>query len=326
MYNILQKAEEEDQAEEDNDDDNDDDDEEYEEETPDDNNQEDNTAKDESSRGDDQEKEGEDETESQGEGIEPDKDDEYVEVDDDDDDEDEEEDVVEREGLSKNGPISVIEIGCGDVPLGAGLALELKELETQTGASTLKVVKEICCTDYSRSVVSSMQAQYRSFAKDEIRPKHSADIGNVPLKFVVADARKLDYDNRRFELILEKGTLDAMLSDQKDGVQNCVQIMRECARVLAINGYIVLVSHLNAHTERGIGWLQDVVFEGLRGGDPESGYVIEVHGNSEVQEDSKTALPGTPGPAVYIIRKKEKETSCEVEEENTSIPVKFFAY
>lgn len=264
--------------------------------------------------------------EGDGEGDELDENDGFVEVEADEEDEDEE-DAVEREGLSQNGPISVLEIGCGDVPLGAGLALELKELEEKTGESASKVVKQICCSDYSSSVQQAMRAQYKQFAEGETRPKHSADIGNIPLEFVVADARKLKFEPHSFELILEKGTLDAMLSDKVEGVKNCVQIMRECARVLAKEGFMVLVSHLNAHTERGQGWLQDVVFEGLQSGDPEAAYSIEVHGNAEIHEDSRTALAGTCGPAVYIIRKKEKETSCTNEQKaDATIPVKFYSY
>lgn len=43
-------------------------------------------------------------------------------------------------------------------------------------------------------------------------------------------------------------------------------------------GYIILVSHLNAHTESGIDWLNTVVIAGLRaGGGKYSRWEIEVH-------------------------------------------------
>lgn len=45
-------------------------------------------------------------------------------------------------------------------------------------------------------------------------------------------------------------------------------------------GYIILVSHLNAHTEGGIDWLNTVVVAGLRaGGGKHSRWEIEVHGS-----------------------------------------------
>ena len=258
-------------------------------------------------------------------------DDDVVDDDDDDDgfvedndDEDDDEDVVVREGLSKKGPVSVLEIGCGDVPLGVGLALDFKDLEENTMEPAATLVKQILCTDYSSTVVTTMKSKYRKFQKSEIISPQSTDIGNIPLDFAVADARKLDYANDSFELILEKGTLDAMLSDKEEGAQNCVQIIRECARVLTKDGYLVLVSHLNAHTEPGLQWLSDVVFEGLRGCDPDASWSIEVHGNAEIQDDSSSTPSGSPGPAVYVIRKKSRDPSVQIDD--TTIPVNFFAY
>jgi hypothetical protein len=250
------------------------------------------------------------------------------EEDEEDDDEAEEEDPVEREGLSQNGPISIVEIGCGDVPLGAGLALELNELEEKTGAPAASIVKQILCTDYSPTVVEEMKAQYRPFDELTKRPKCSAGIGDIPLEFAEADARQLPAADRSFHLVLEKGTLDAMLSDKKDGLSNCIQIVRESARVLAMDGYIFLVSHLNAHTESGSSWLQEVVVEGLQSGDSDAAWTIEVHGNAEIRDDLPGVPSGSPGPAVYIIRKKEKKDGEDSIDAlgNATIPVKFYSY
>lgn len=44
-------------------------------------------------------------------------------------------------------------------------------------------------------------------------------------------------------------------------------------------GYILLVSHLNAHTTNGIDWLNAVVVPGLRGGGISSTWEIEIHGS-----------------------------------------------
>ena len=250
-------------------------------------------------------------------------DDGFVEVGGDDDDDDDDEDAVEREGLSKKGPVSVLEVGCGDVPLGAGLALEFKEMEESTGDSAAKIFKQIICTDCSPTVVASMKTKYRNFKTSKMGLEESVDIGNIPLDFAVADARKLDYADGSFELVLEKGTLDAMLSDTEEGGQNCVKIIRELARVLTMEGYMVLVSHLNANTERGLQWLSDVVFEGLREGESSASWSIEVHGNAEIRDDS-SAPAGSPGPAVYVIRKMEKDPSAP--SEDAAIPVKFFSY
>ena len=199
-----------------------------------------------------------------------------------------------REGLFKSGLISVVEIGCGDVPLGAGLASDAELYEKTTGTAA---IQKILCTDYSETVVATIKTKFQEHGK--------------LLDFATADARKLPYPNRSFHLVLEKGTLDAMLSDKEHGTTNCVKILSECARILAIHGYILLVSHLNANTESGVAWLSDVVFEGLRQGDAKSAWLVECHGNEE-------------GAAVYIIQKKPKV--LEDASTDDTIPVQFFSY
>lgn len=227
----------------------------------------------------------------------------------------EDSDEIEREGLSKNGPISIVEIGCGDVPLGSSLAEELMKLEGCTGASILQVVKQIVCIDYSPTVIEAMQSKYTRFKQSDVRDA-STNPGHIPLSFLVADARDLSQQNRTVELVLEKGTLDAMLSDNTNGVSSCIQVVAECARILSINGYFLLVSHLNAQTDQGITWLSNVLFEGLRRGDSDVAWSVEVHGNEATSDDST-------GPCVYIIHKKAQD---DVANEETSIPVKFFSY
>ena len=253
-------------------------------------------------------------------------------------------DVPVREGLAKDGPVSILEIGCGDVPLGAGLALEFQNLTAttpppplQSTASTidytddkvdsnLSIISKIICTDYSPVVVDMMNRQYRTTELDD--NENAVDPSNVPrllnqrsdapIQFEVVDARQLPYDDSSFHMVLEKGTLDAVLSDTVKGIPDCVQIVSECARVT--RGCIVIVSHLNAHTPNGLGWLEEVVMEGLKkySVGPMSDAVsweIEVHGNAEVvvdddddndvdNEDKNGLVPtGANGPAVYVIHK-----------------------
>jgi hypothetical protein len=153
---------------------------------------------------------------------------------DDESDAGEEEVTPRRVGLVKNGPISIIEIGCGDVPLGRDLALGVKQLEPETGIKTEHIFKKVVCTDYSESVIRAM--------KEEQSQKEGADDkdtnNKLPLVYEVADARKLPYADNCFEMVIEKGTLDAMLSDKELGATNCRSIVAECARILAIGGEI----------------------------------------------------------------------------------------
>lgn len=149
--------------------------------------------------------------------------------------EDEEEELKEREGLAKNGPISVIEIGCGDMPLGRDLALELAQFEKATGASADNIVKEIVCCDYSSTVIDLCKENQRQDLQARAS-KSGGGINCVEVDYVTADARKLPYPDSNFDLIMDKGTLDAMLSDKETGASNCTKIMADCARVLKEGG------------------------------------------------------------------------------------------
>ena len=159
----------------------------------------------------------------------------------------------------------------------------------------------------------------------------------IPVLYEVGDARDLSYKNESFEIILEKGTLDAMLSDS-DGVSNCRKIVAECARLLTIGGYFVIISHLNAHVESGLEWLNNVVVPGLRStaaaGNNDFEWLIEVHG-SDVEipsddEDEEKEIE-SPGPAVYFIEKvglaKQEDTKTRSDDQQKpTIPLKFFSY
>ena len=235
--------------------------------------------------------------------------------DDDDDDEDDDDEIPARLPLwDKEQAVSVIELGCGDVPLGTELVVDLRKLQPEQHTS------KIICTDYSSACIKALQSSQETKTSDD-------DV--TSLEFVVADARKLPYPDQSFELVLEKGTLDAMISDKKHGRQNCLHTLAECARVLKAPGYMVVVSHLNAHASEGLEWLENIVFKGLGMGDRYARWLIEVHGNDggavnydddddgEEEEDGSGHL----GPAVYVIQKHPAAS-----EPPETIPVKFYTY
>jgi hypothetical protein len=152
-----------------------------------------------------------------------------------DEEEEEEEDAPERVGLAKNGPISILEVGCGDVPLGRDIAKNVKDLESTAGVEATNILKKVVCVDYSKSVIEAMKKELSEKESDDTETKPS-----VPLVYEVVDARKLPYADESYELIIEKGTLDAMLSDTKVGAGNCGLIVSECARVLTIGGEVLI--------------------------------------------------------------------------------------
>lgn len=234
-----------------------------------------------------------------------------------------------REGVAKDGPISVLEIGCGDVPLGKDLAIDLiqleKSLETELGAIT----KRIVCFDYSPTVVALMTKQKLQV---EGVPVHRIKALDATIDFQTEDARKMSYEDKSFEIILEKGTMDALLSDQKVGTANCQAVMAESSRVLTKGGYIILISHLNAHTDSGIQWLNEVVVEGLRAGDKDAVWEIEAHGNDDFEEseEERSSPQLSPGPCVYIIHKMlssaEPNSKSDDSDSPSNIQLKFFTY
>lgn len=249
---------------------------------------------------------------------------EIVEMDEEDDDD--ADSVAQRVGLAKNGPISVLEVGCGDVPLGLDLALSVQKFGNQTKQDPSQILEKIVCLDYSKSVIQTMKDEQQQSQKSE---------QSIPLLYEVGDARDLVYKNESFEVILEKGTLDAMLSDSDGlGQTNCRKIVSECGRVLKIGGYFVIISHLNAHVESGMEWLNNVIVPGLRAAGKYE-WLIEVHGSDiEIPSDDDDEGEGnekeieSPGPAVYFIEKvgvlAEKETGAS--DEQPTIPLKFYNY
>eukprot|EP00580_Thalassiosira_gravida_P009376 CAMPEP_0201650762 /NCGR_PEP_ID=MMETSP0493-20130528/41805_1 /ASSEMBLY_ACC=CAM_ASM_000838 /TAXON_ID=420259 /ORGANISM="Thalassiosira gravida, Strain GMp14c1" /LENGTH=576 /DNA_ID=CAMNT_0048126931 /DNA_START=92 /DNA_END=1825 /DNA_ORIENTATION=- len=260
------------------------------------------------------------------------------------DEEDQSDPLVEEFDPATHRPKRVLEVGCGDMPLGTSLVSDLVSMQSDTGANSLSVVEEVTCIDYSEIVVNSLienqkreqQQDQSTIAKDDTQQQAPKNASKLYPTFQALDARSLPFSSNTYDLILEKGTLDAMLSDEEEGVKNCVLIVKEMARVTSEGGAILIVSHLNANEPKGMGWLQDVVFRGLKDeflerhqnkageakgagapeeDDDEKEYVwcVEVHGGGgqylvangdEIEGEADDEAVLIYGPAVYVIRKK----------------------
>ena len=251
------------------------------------------------------------------------------EYDEDDDDDDDDDSAIIRVGLAKNGPISVLEVGCGNCPLGRDLAMSVEEHGTTIGQDPSSIIRKVICMDYSKNVIDSMKEEQKSQKINEVTSK-IMEKKQIPIFYEVVDARQLPYGDESFEMILEKGTLDAMLSDEDgNGPKNCRMIVSECARVLAIGGYIIIISHLNARVDSGIQWLNDVIVPGLREGGKNCDFQVEVHGNEvSTPSDDEEESPESPGPCVYMIEKipLSKEKKKTIQSEPSTIPLKFVTY
>ena len=251
------------------------------------------------------------------------------EYDEDDDDDDDDDSAIIRVGLAKNGPISVLEVGCGNCPLGRDLAMSVEEHGTTIGQDPSSIIRKVICMDYSKNVIDSMKEEQKSQKIKKVTSK-IMEKKQIPIFYEVVDARQLPYRDESFEMILEKGTLDAMLSDEDgNGPKNCRMIVSECARVLAIGGYIIIISHLNARVDSGIQWLNDVIVPGLREGGKNCDFQVEVHGNEvSTPSDDEEESPESPGPCVYMIEKipLSKEKKETIQSEPSTIPLKFVTY
>ena len=246
-----------------------------------------------------------------------------------DEDDDDDDSAIIRVGLAKNGPISVLEVGCGNCPLGRDLAMSVEEHGTTIGQDPSSIISKVICMDYSKNVIDSMKEEQKSQKIIEETSK-IMEKKQIPILYEVVDARQLPYGNESFEIILEKGTLDAMLSDEDgNGPKNCRMIVSECARVLAIGGYIIIISHLNARVDSGIQWLNDVIVPGLREGGKNCDFQVEVHGNEvSTPSDDEEDSPESPGPCVYMIEKipLSKDKKKTIQSEPSTIPLKFVTY
>lgn len=91
-----------------------------------------------------------------------------------------------------------------------------------------------------------------------------------------------------------------------------------------------MISHVNAHSENGMDWLNNIVVPGLRKGAGRNHWSVEVHGGDipEDQQDEENESEG-PGPAVYIIHKGEiitKEPQSSENPDPPSISLRFLSY
>lgn len=133
-------------------------------------------------------------------------------------------------------PKKILEIGCGDVPLGRDILQDLLTFQSNTGANANRVVDQIVCFDYSTVVIDLLSQEQKQNEKDTQEM-------DLRVKYEVYDARNLPFKENEFHLILEKGTLDAMLVDKDEGTENCIQIVSEAARLLACGGRLILCQY-----------------------------------------------------------------------------------
>ena len=219
-----------------------------------------------------------------------------------------------------NRPKNILEIGCGDVPLGSSLTAELNALQLSSGTNARQIVSSVECIDYSSMVIDVLNERKNQGIQQQ-RKHQTTDTKHQPIHpiYKTLDARHLPHPSNSISFILEKGTLDAMLSHPTLGPSNSISVIKEMARVVEVGGAILIVSHLNAREEKGMSWVNDVLLSGLReewlerkrekrsddDAKDEILWSIEVHGGEANESCCNVDEEQEPhfGPAVYILKK-----------------------
>ncbi|XP_041038032.1 citrate synthase-lysine N-methyltransferase CSKMT, mitochondrial [Carcharodon carcharias] len=125
-------------------------------------------------------------------------------------------------GVDKDGPRKLLDLGCGTSELGPRLYCDCP------------FPLHVYCVDFSPVAVSLMQAQFSPLPA----PGNPAS----QLHFLQADATHLlDFQSGTFDLILDKGTMDAMLR-ANDGGLAVKQALSESVRVMHAGGSVLQVS------------------------------------------------------------------------------------
>lgn len=130
---------------------------------------------------------------------------------------------------TQNENAKVLEIGCGDAPLLTSLQAE-------------KHKGELHCIDFSKTIIDSLIRDHASAREATKKSKHSSHENENynGVTFTEMDARKMSYASNTFDIVIDKGTCDAMFCDKKKGKQQVKQIIQEAVRVLKKHDYSVI--------------------------------------------------------------------------------------
>lgn len=137
-------------------------------------------------------------------------------------------------------PTRVLEVGCGNSPLCRDLAASVEWLSSQEEAARVGV--RVTAVDYSDVLVQRLAADQRKELADAGDADDQGDSGErvVPVEYLAMDARRLEFGDATFDVVVEKATLDC-LDCSGDG-EDTAAVIREVARVLAPGGVFMVVT------------------------------------------------------------------------------------
>ena len=143
---------------------------------------------------------------------------------------------------------TVLEIGCGDQPLIAGLASH-KKLE----------FCRLVAIDFAPSVVATCKRKALTTSSSSTQDSKLSKCG-LNQEYIEMDARSMNFMDQDFDFIVDKGTIDAMLCDEEKGMHNAAKIFMEVIRCLHNDGgQFMLISHMEVDSDE----LTQVLVEAL---------------------------------------------------------------
>ncbi|EDV20201.1 Methyltransferase-like protein 12, mitochondrial [Trichoplax sp. H2] len=115
---------------------------------------------------------------------------------------------------------AVLDLGCGISDMAAHIFLDL-----------LNKTGKVDCIDFSQTAIERMQKKY----------KHCFNHSNHRLSYICADATSLPFADCSYDMVLDKGTMDAAIRHQNGEVMG-EKIIAEALRVMACPSQFVQIS------------------------------------------------------------------------------------
>eukprot|EP00981_Chlorochromonas_danica_P013514 scaffold6421_cov251-Ochromonas_danica.AAC.8 len=155
-----------------------------------------------------------------------------------------------------------LEIGCGDRPLVSHFhQLGLKE-DNIYGIDFSQVVIDHLQSQQSQSLQSSASTSSTTTTTTTTTTSSSAKV-----HYLKADARRMSqFSNDNFDLLVDKGTIDSMLSstNSKEGVKNAFKVVKEMVRLLSPTGSFMLISHIEVDSDEFEVLMDDILCPALQ--------------------------------------------------------------
>lgn len=197
---------------------------------------------------------------------------------------------------SEISSIKILEVGCGNQPLlPSFLTYQNEDIPSEF------VGENLYGFDFSDKVIQQLQRDSNG------------------IHYECKDARKLDYISDSFDIIIDKGTMDAMLSEKnrEKGVINAKLMVKEMIRLVTRkHGLVMVVSHIEPDTEEFSVLVEEIMMPSLQNEKEGVIWKLHVHGaGGEAQ-----------GGTVYCLTCTEKRVTRTKNTAPNEIFVEFFEY